>query len=88
MAKISVKRVLKEKLQQEIEDSQVAGWNLESQNENVAILTKAGGWGSLGAHLIIMLLSAWWTFFIGNLIYAVYVHLTSKQELQIKADSQ
>lgn len=86
MANISVKRISKDKLQQEVEDNQVAGWSLQSQNENVAILTKSGGWGSTGAHLIVLLLTAWWTFFIGNLLYAIYAHYTSKQELQIKAE--
>lgn len=86
MTNISVKRISKDKLQQEVEDSQVAGWSLQSQNENVAILTKYGGWGTAGWHILIALFSAWWTFFIGNLLYAIYAHYTSKQELQIKAE--
>jgi len=86
MVNVSVKRVPKMKLQQEIEDSQVAGWSLKSQNENLAILSKYGGWGTAGWHILIAICSAWWTLFIGNILYAIYAHYSSKQELQIKAD--
>jgi len=41
---VSVKRVSKYKLQQEAEDNIVSGWKLKHQNENMAILTKSGGW--------------------------------------------
>jgi len=47
LANVSVKRVSKGKIQQEIEDNIVSGWKLKRQNENVAILTKPGG-GVLG----------------------------------------
>jgi len=86
LTNINVKRVPAARFQQEIEDNQVSGWSLKSQNDNVAIMTKPGGWGSLGGHLIVALLTAWWTFFIGNVLYAVYVHFTSNSELHIKVD--
>lgn len=82
----SVKRVPKSKLQQTIEDCQVEGWKLRSQNENGAIMSKPGDFGSGMSHLLIALFTAWWTFFIGNAIYAVYVYWSSRSELQIKAD--
>jgi hypothetical protein len=82
----SVKRVSKAKLQQTIEDSVVEGWNLKSQNENIAILTKPGTWGSMGAHFLVFIFTAWWSFFLGNAVYAVYAYLTTRSELQIKAD--
>ena len=86
LANISVKRVSAGRFQQEIEDNQVSGWSLKSQNDNVAIMTKPGSWGSLGGHIIVALLTVWWTFFIGNILYALYVHFTSNSELQIKVD--
>jgi hypothetical protein len=88
MTDISVKRVSKDKLSQEIEDKVVMGWQLKSQNENLAIMKKAGGWGSIGGHIIVALLTAWWTFFIGNVLYALYVHYKESSELQIKVDEK
>ncbi len=87
MANVSVKRVSKEKLQQEVEDNIVSGWKLKRQNENVTILTKPGGWGSGAGHILVFLLTAWLTIFIGNFIYALYCRFTSGSELQIKADN-
>jgi hypothetical protein len=87
MAIVSVKRVSKEKFQQEVEDSVVSGWALKRQNENVAILTKTGGWGSGAGHILVFLLTAWLTIFIGNFLYALYCRLTSGSELQIKVEN-
>lgn len=87
MANVSVKRVSKEKLRQEVEDNIVSGWKLKRQNENVTILTKPGGWGSGAGHILVFLLTAWLTIFIGNFIYALYCRFTSGSELQIKADN-
>jgi hypothetical protein len=82
----SVKRVTKDRLQNEVEDSVVAGWKLKSQNENVAILKKSGDFGSAGIHLIIAFLTIWWTFGLGNILYSTYTYLAHAQELQIKAE--
>jgi len=61
MANVSVKRVSKEKLLQEVEDNIVSGWKLKRQNENVAILTKPGGWGSGAGHILVFLLTQYFT---------------------------
>jgi hypothetical protein len=45
MAAVSVKRVSKDKFQQEVEGSVVSGCALKRQNENIAILTEPAGWG-------------------------------------------
>lgn len=86
MVNVSVKRITRDKFQQEIEDHMVSGWKLKNQNDNVAIMTKPGGWGSGVIHVLLFLFTSWWTLFIGNIIYAAYAHYTSGNELQIKID--
>ncbi|WP_292387797.1 hypothetical protein [Methanosarcina sp. UBA5] len=85
---VNVKRVSRNAFRQAIEDKQVEGWKLKTESDNVAIMEKAGGWGGAGTHILVALFTAWWTFFIGNLIYALYVHFRDKAELQIKTEDQ
>ena len=84
MTNVSVKRVSKEKLLQEVEDNIVSGWKLKRQNENVAILTKPGGWGSGAGHILVFLLTAWLTIFIGNFVYALYCDLLPVANCRLK----
>lgn len=85
MANVSVKRVTKDKLDSEIEDKMVEGWAVKNRNDNVAILTKPGKWGSGMMHIIIFVFT-FWTFGVVNIAYALYAHFTGSQELQIKAE--
>lgn len=86
MADVSVKRVQKDKLQNAIDDNIAMGYTLKSQSDNVALLEKPGNWGSLGWHLVILLLTFWFTYGFWNLGYALYSHYLKKQELQLKVD--
>lgn len=86
MTNVSVKRVTKDKLDSEIEDKSVEGWVLQNRGDNLAILKKAGGWGSAGGHILIAVLTFWWTLGIGNLAYALYKHYGSASELHIKVE--
>lgn len=82
---VTVKRVSKMNYQQAIEDKQVEGWNLKNSNDQVAIMTMSGGWGSAGAHILIFLFT-WWSLGLINLAYALYIHSRDGGEMQIKVD--
>lgn len=86
MANVSVKRVTRDKYESEIEDKTVEGWQVKSRNDNVAIMTKAGNWGSGLGHLVVLLLTGWWTLLLGNLAYALYKHYTTAGELHVKVE--
>jgi len=72
MANVSVKRVSKDKLQQELEDSVVSDWELKRHNENVTILTKSAGWDYGPDYILVFLLTDWLSIFIDNFIHASY----------------
>lgn len=86
MTVVNVKRVQPGLYARAVEDAQVEGWTLESKSDQVAVLRKAGGWGSLAGHAIIFVLTAWWSLGAGNLAYAVYRHWAGGAELRIKSD--
>jgi len=88
MTNITVKRVQKDRLDYEIEDKQVEGYTLQSRSDNMAIMKKAGGWGSGTGHLIIFLLTAWWSIGLGNVAYALYSHYGKSSELHIKVEEE
>jgi len=83
----SVKRVKSKKaLESAIEDAQVEGWKLKTRGDTNAVMTKHGSYGGILGHAIVMIFTAWWTFFVGNLLYAGYRYVSETQELQIKVE--
>jgi hypothetical protein len=61
------------------------GYSVKSTGENTTMLSNAG-WGSLSGHIVVGLLTAWWTLGIGNLVYAVVAH-NKGDEVLIKLDA-
>lgn len=51
-----------------------------------SIKVKKTEYGSLMAHIFIAILTAWWTLFLGNIIYAIYKYM-SGEEVLIKIDT-
>jgi hypothetical protein len=60
------------------------GYKVQSQGQNTVIV-KQSSWGSLPGHLLVALFTVWWTFGLGNLVYALAVH--KSDEVTIKVDA-
>lgn len=71
-------------LQRKIDDAEVEGWALESEQNDRAVMTKRS-YGSLGAHLLIALLTVWWTLGLGNVAYASYVYFSKADKKVLRA---
>ncbi|MDR2854837.1 MAG: TerB N-terminal domain-containing protein [Methanomicrobiales archaeon] len=85
MTPAKVIRVPQKNFQKTIDDKINEGWSLKTKEDHVATLEKPGGWGSLLWHIVILVLTVWWTVFIGNIVYALISHFfLDKQELQIE----
>ena len=65
-----------------VDDYITEGYTIISKGERNTLLRRKS-WGSMGAHIIIFLLSAWWTFLIGNIIYALIAH-SSADKVMVK----
>jgi len=58
---------------------------VKSEGESSTLLGKSS-WGTLTGHLLVGLLTIWWTLGIGNLIYALAAH--SADEVLIRVDEE
>lgn len=68
---------------QAIDDKKVEGWNVKSREGDRVILVKRG-FGTLGSHVLVAILTAWWTVFIGNAIYAAYKYFMDTDRMVIR----
>ena len=88
MSQVSVKRVKDKKaLETAVEDAQAEGWKLSAQSNSTAVLKKPGNLGSIVGHVVVFVLTVWWTFFLGNILYAAYRYVSGSQELRIKIEN-
>lgn len=68
----------KREMENLIDDSITQGYEIVTQGPASALLRKKT-WGSGGGHFLWFLLTFWFTFGIGNAIYAAIAHFTAKQ---------
>ena len=78
-----VKRVTKQQFEDVVEDKATEGYKLKSKTDRQAIFVKHS-YGGAGAHILIFLLTFWWTFGLGNLIYLAYNYTAKTDEIQLK----
>ena len=83
---VSIHRVDEDKLQREKEDMVAEGWKPISESDRTVVLHKDGGVGSAGTHLIVAILTVWWTFGLGNLLYLIYKKYGCIEELRLKVE--
>jgi len=62
------------------DDFMTQGYEVLNEGESTVLMRKST-WGSVSAHVIIALLTAWWTFGLVNLVYALIAHFTAPQVL-------
>lgn len=74
MAAPRIRRVSSRRELETVRDDFITqGYEVLREGEGTLLMRKST-WGSTGNHVIIALVTAWWTIFIGNLIYAVVAH--------------
>lgn len=76
--------------QRRIEDEQTEGWKISEDGDEKVVLFKAG-YGSLGGHVLVAALTIWWTFGIGNAVYAAYKYFAHRDTKVVRdngADEQ
>lgn len=81
MAEPRIRKVDTEKESDQLVDDYITqGYNITSRGEKSTMLRK-NSWGSGGGHLLVALLTVWWTLGIGNLVYAIVSHYKADRVL-------
>lgn len=71
-------------LEQVIDDFVTQGYKIDNRGESSALMKKKT-WGSGAGHIVVAALTLWWTFGLGNVVYAVYKNLTA-EKVHVKVD--
>ena len=69
-----------------IDDFKTQGYNIKSQGQRSTMMKKHT-WGTGSGHIVVAVLTVWWTLGIGNVAYAIYKHSTA-EEVQIKVETE
>lgn len=69
--------------QRRIEDEKVEGWKVKTDGDEKVVMMKPN-YGSLGGHLLIALLTVWWTLGVGNAAYAAYKYFKGSPQKVVR----
>jgi hypothetical protein len=69
-----------------VDDFITQGYKVKNQGERSTMMQKHT-WGSGSGHLVVAVLTIWWTLGIGNVAYAIYKHYTA-EEVQIQVEDE
>ena len=75
-----------ESFRRKIEDETIEGWQIKEDGDERVIMHKPN-YGSLGAHILVLLLTIWVTFGLGNVAYAAYCYF-AKSPKKVVRDEQ
>jgi len=78
-----VKRVTAKQFEDVVEDKATEGYKLKSKTDRQAIFIKPNYGGALG-HILVFLLTFWFTFGLGNIGYVIYCYFAKSDEIQLK----
>jgi hypothetical protein len=70
----------KKELRKVVDQYITEGYKIQSRGNNSVKLKKTE-YGSFAAHILIFIVTAWWTFLLGNIFYAAYKYITGEQVL-------
>lgn len=71
-------------MEKTVDDFKTQGHKIKSEGERSTMMKKQT-WGTGSGHLVTAALTIWWTFGIGNVVYAIYKNRTA-DEVQIKIE--
>jgi hypothetical protein len=74
-----VRRVDDQKeLERSVDEFMIRGYQIKSEGETSTRMKKKD-WGDPGVHLIIAVLTIWWTFGLANVLYAIYKGVNAEE---------
>ncbi|MGJ9384766.1 hypothetical protein [Salipaludibacillus sp. CF4.18] len=63
------------------DDYVTMGYEVISRGQSSIRMRQHGGWGSVGGHIFIGLLTVWWTFGVANILFAIYKRYSGEKIL-------
>lgn len=76
----------RQEMERSIDEFITRGYKVKSDGATSTRLKKRE-WGDAGIHLIIAVLSGWWTFGLSNALYAIFRYVNA-DEVIIKVDAE
>lgn len=67
-----------------VDDYVTQGYDILSRGDTTALVRRKT-WGTGGTHALVAFLTIWWTFGLGNLLYALLAH-SSAEKVLIRLD--
>jgi hypothetical protein len=75
-----------DQFRRQIEDENVEGWKVKEDGDERVVMHKPN-YGSLGAHVLIAILTIWWTLGIGNALYAAYCYFGKSDKKVVRDET-
>lgn len=66
------------RLQREIDDLVAQGWTIEDESQDRVVMVDRA-FGSIASHIVVAVLTVWWTMGIGNALWALYNYVTNSR---------
>jgi RNA polymerase subunit RPABC4/transcription elongation factor Spt4 len=74
-----------QRLQRKIDDAIANGWEIETETPERVVLVKRTV-GDLGVHLVLAVLTAWWSFGLVNVAYGAFKYVNNAQRRVLRDD--
>lgn len=74
---------MNDNLRTKVDDAKVEGWKVKSEQGDRVVMMKPN-YGSFGGHVLMALLTIWWTLGLGNVCYAAYKYWSDSDKKVIR----
>ncbi|ELY37859.1 zinc ribbon domain-containing protein [Natronorubrum tibetense] len=66
------------RLQRQIDDLVAQGWKIEDEDRDRVVMVDRE-FGSVGSHILVAILTVWWTMGIGNVLWGAYNYVSNSR---------
>lgn len=81
-----IRKVQNQKEYEQVIDEYITlGYKIKSRGQDNCRLQKAA-YGGLASHVLVAILTCWWTFFIGNILWLVYNYVSNSDNVLVKIE--
>ncbi|QFU83450.1 zinc ribbon domain-containing protein [Natronorubrum aibiense] len=74
------------RLQREIDDLVAQGWRIEDEDRDRVVMVNRE-FGSLASHVVVALLTFWWTMGLGNVVWGAYNYVSNSRRRVLWEDT-